>query len=198
MKKAQGLVFTTTALGLILGLSACRDDASGIRERTVERSATPGTDSSGRVETTEPAPHDTIGTDSSTVPSGNNRTASPAWSRSELARDLRTFLVAIEENDRTAFIQSLSQQTSDWIASDPSVTMDRVWEGARNTLGAIAERRITVVGGSGDSVAIRIDGVRTVDGEVTRDPVIVDLLRERNVWKVSYPGLHYPMEHNQR
>lgn len=158
----------------------------------------PGTDSLDRVKTAEPAPHDNMGTGPSTGPSGNNRTTSPAWNRSELVRDLRAFLVAIEENDRTAFIQSLSQQTSDWIASDPSVTMDRVWEGARNTLGAIAERRITVVGGSGDSVAIRIDGVRTVDGEVTRDPVIVDLFRERNGWKVSYPGLHYPMEHNQR
>ncbi len=74
---------------------------------------------------------------------------------------------------------------------------DKIWAAARTTLGDIEERKITVIGGSRDSVALRIDGRRLIDGRREDDPIIIHLLREGSAWKVMYPGLLYP-EHDLR
>lgn len=130
-----------------------------------------------------------------TVDSSTSTTTDQGWRREDLVRDVSTFLNAIEQNDSAAFMASLSRRTRAMIEFDSSITAARIWNGARNTIGAIKGRKITLLGGRLDSVALRIEGTRIVDGVATGDPVEIDLLRERGQWRVAYPGLHYPQGH---
>lgn len=133
-----------------------------------------------------------------TVDSVRQQPTDGGWRREDLVRDVSTFLDAIERNDSAAFISSLSRRTRAMIAADSSITEGRVWEGARNTIGTIRNRKVTLLGGRNDSVALRIEGKRSVDGVETTDPVDIDLLREGGKWRVAYPGLHYPTGHLHR
>lgn len=119
-------------------------------------------------------------------------TGAPAWSKRELVDGVGRFMRSIDSNDRSAFFASLSSRSKAMMASDRTITEDRLWEGARATLGDIQNRRIEVVGGSRDSVALEITGKRMVDGQRVDDPVVIQLLRESGSWKVMYPGLLYP------
>ncbi|HVZ39383.1 MAG TPA: hypothetical protein VHI13_08910 [Candidatus Kapabacteria bacterium] len=121
----------------------------------------------------------------------------PAWNRAELVSGVQQFVTAIDSNNQTAFWHSLSRRSIRLIDGGHLASHDQIWKDARETLSDIRERRITVIGGSRDSVALQIDGKRLIDGERESDPIIIQLLREQNQWKVVYPGLLYP-EHDLR
>lgn len=121
----------------------------------------------------------------------------PAWNRAELVSGVQQFVTAIDSNNQTAFWHSLSRRSLRLIDGGQLASHDQIWKDARETLSDIRERRITVIGGSRDSVALQIDGKRLIDGERESDPIIIQLLREQNQWKVVYPGLLYP-EHDLR
>jgi len=191
------LLFVTTLVSLVAYGCAPEEPSSGS-----------GSDTSGaRTGVTTSLPADTAPAgfarlDDRSIDStnlvGTPLPAPGAWKRSELVAGVAIFMNAIANDDRPSFFASLSHRTKLLMSSDSSITEQRVWDAARTTLGRIENRRITVVGGSADSVALRIDGTRTVDDVQTSEPVLVDLLREGTTWKVSYPGLHYPEGHLRR
>ncbi|MEO8272299.1 MAG: hypothetical protein ABI557_21505, partial [Aureliella sp.] len=73
-----------------------------------------------------------------------------------------------------------------------------IWKGALETLGNIDNRRVRVIGGTRDSAALLIEGLRLIDSERVDDPIVVQLLREDGHWKVMYPGLLYPKHYLRR
>jgi hypothetical protein len=127
-------------------------------------------------------------------PAGNG----PAWKRAELVEGVQEFVTAIDSNNESRFWGSLSRRSLTWIDEGKLASRAEIWKAARQTLADIENRRITVIGGSRDSVALKIEGMRLVDGARENDPVIIHLLREQGQWRVMYPGLLYPMHHLQR
>lgn len=118
------------------------------------------------------------------------------WKRSELVAGVRSFINAIDSNDQELFWRSIATRSIQQIERGQlGASREEVWTAARQTLGDIQDRRITVIGGSRDSVALQIDGLRLIDSVRTNSPIIVHLLLEKNVWKVMYPGLLYPKNH---
>jgi hypothetical protein len=122
----------------------------------------------------------------------------PAWNRAELVNGVQEFVTAIDSNNEERFWSSLSSRSLKWIDQGKLASRDEVWKAARQTLADIENRRITVIGGSRDSVALEIEGMRMIDGSRENDPIIIHLLREKGAWRVMYPGLLYPMHHLQR
>lgn len=122
---------------------------------------------------------------------------SPGWNRAELVEGTRAFVDAIDSGHEEQFWGSLSKRSTRLIDQGKLGSRDKIWAAARTTLGDIEERKITVIGGSRDSVALRVDGRRMIDGQREDDPIIIHLLREGRDWKIMYPGLLYP-EHDLR
>jgi hypothetical protein len=187
-------------------LSGCRPDRpeqSPATERPATQPAQVRTDTA-----TAAAAHDTVATADtfaleqpgvSPGPAGNGRARrAPAWNRSELVKGVQGFVTAIDSNNQELFWGSLSRRSIGMIDGGKLAPRADVWNAARQTLGDIQNRRITVVGGSRDSVALKIEGLRLVDGVREDDPVIIHLLHEGTEWKVMYPGLLYPGHHLQR
>lgn len=131
---------------------------------------------------------------------GDARPASngPGWNRAELVKGVQGFVTAIDSNNQSQFWGSLSARSMEMVDRSRLTTREEVWKAARETLGDIENRRITVIGGSRDSVSLRIEGLRMIDGVREDDPVIIHLLREGGAWKVMYPGLLYPQHHLRR
>jgi hypothetical protein len=122
--------------------------------------------------------------------------SAPAWTDREVIGNVNQFLGTIEHKDRAAFMAMLSDrslhQLNDFHATE------EIWGIATDALGDIRHRQISVIGGTRDSVALMIRGERTVEGEETDDPIVMNLLRENGSWKVMYPGLLYPNNHLKR
>ncbi len=133
------------------------------------------------------------------VPSGQTPLPAPGptrgWKRAELLEGVQTFITAIDSGDQAKFWSSLSRRSMGWIDKGELGPKQEIWTAARETLGDIRDRRITVLGGTADSVALQIDGMRMIDGVRQSDPIIIELLREESQWKVMYPGLLYPQHH---
>lgn len=197
MKSPSRLVVLVTLL-VLPTLIACSGEKIGSDPERDSIRATANAGSRSPEDSTPPGFARSPDIPDQTADSVHVRTLEQGWKRDDLVRDVSTFLNAIERNDSAVFISSLSRRTRRMIAADSSITEGRIWEGARNTIGTIEDRQITLIGGRNDSVALRIEGKRTVDGVVTTDPVEIDLLREGGKWKVAYPGLHYPMSHQRR
>ncbi len=104
-----------------------------------------------------------------------------------------TFVSAIDSGNQAAFWRSISSRSLALVERERLATREQVWRAAQASLADIQNRRITVVGGSRDSVALRIDGLRLVDGAREDDPILIHMRREAGAWKVDYPGLQYPM-----
>jgi hypothetical protein len=117
------------------------------------------------------------------------------WKRTELVQGVQRFITAIDSGGRDMFWSSLSERSTRQIDRGQLGPRDEIWNAARQTLGNIEKRRITVIGGSPDSVALRIDGLRLIDSIRQEDPIIIHVLHEKGDWKVMYPGLLYPMHH---
>jgi hypothetical protein len=111
---------------------------------------------------------------------------------------VQRFITAIDSSDSDLFWRSLSERSMVQIDRGQLGSRDDIWSSAQQTLGDIENRRITVIGGRTDSVALRIDGMRLIDSVRENDPIIIHLLREQGDWKVMYPGLLYPQHHLRR
>lgn len=122
----------------------------------------------------------------------------PSWNRTELVEGVQRFITAIDSNNRELFWSSLSKRSLNMADRAGIATRDEIWSTARQTLADIENRRITVIGGRADSVALRIDGLRLIDSVRENDPIIIHLLREQDTWKVMYPGLLYPGHHMRK
>ncbi|MBS1911675.1 MAG: hypothetical protein JST22_06800 [Bacteroidetes bacterium] len=156
-------------------------------------SDTPAAGIGGRADTASAPANGTNGIAASTP----HAQTGPAWNRAELVNGVQQFVTAIDSNNQAAFWLSLSRRSLRLIDGGHLASRDQIWKDARETLSDIRDRHITVIGGSRDSVALQIDGKRLIDGERESDPIIIQLLREQNQWKVVYPGLLYP-EHDLR
>jgi len=170
-------------------------------EQTPEPSTPDTAAATGPDTITTPAPPDTPVTTGAPapVPSGQMPVTGtgPAqgWKRAELLDGVQQFITAIDSGDQAKFWSSLSRRSMGWIDKGELGPKQEIWTAARETLGDIKSRRITVLGGTADSVALQIDGMRMIDGARQSDPVIIELLREEGEWKVMYPGLLYPQHH---
>lgn len=141
------------------------------------------------------SPSDTTVTDGTITPGPGAPGSTPSWNRTELVEGVQRFITAIDSNNKDQFWSSLSQRSLNMADRGGIATRDEIWSTARQTLADIENRRITVIGGRTDSVALRIDGLRLIDSVREDDPIIIHLLREENAWKVMYPGLLYPRHH---
>lgn len=179
-------------------LGACRSDqpAPEPAADAAQQSATttPGDSTAGMSAAIPPG--DSAGQEMTIIAPGPGEPGSTqGWQRAELVQGVQRFITAIDSNDSEMFWQSLSQRSLAMADRGGLATRDEIWTAARQTLGNIERRRITVIGGRADSVALRIDGLRMIDSMRVDDPVIVHLLREQGDWKVMYPGLLYPQHH---
>jgi hypothetical protein len=153
------------------------------------------------VDSAAPAPIDSATTGGAVTggtpgtPTPGAQGSSQGWKRSELVQGVQAFITAIDSNDQAKFWRSLSRRSMGWIEKGELGSKQEIWSAARETLGDIRDRHITVIGGSPDSVALQVDGLRMIDGARQSDPIIIDLLREGSEWKVMYPGLMYPQHH---
>lgn len=187
------------------GLIGCADHKPEMPDRRGEGIRQPTAHPPAPAVQTEPAPQSDEGAPSTPhavtgVPSNSSAPSthlSPGWNRAELVEGTRAFVDAIDSGREQQFWGSLSKRSARMIDQGRLGTRDRIWAAARATLGDIEERKITVIGGSRDSVALRIDGRRMIDGRREDDPIIIHLLREGRGWKIMYPGLLYP-EHDLR
>jgi hypothetical protein len=118
--------------------------------------------------------------------------------RAELVSDVGRFIAVIDSGDQETFWKMLAQRSRRQIDRGELAPKEEVWSAARQTLGDIQSRRISIIGGTQDSVALLVEGLRNIDSERIADPVIIHLLREDGSWKVMYPGLLYPMHHLRR
>jgi len=191
------------ALAFAVAINACRLEKPGpepVADDTASQPpATPADTSASPMGTGEPfdtsASGTTIGTPGSGAVTGEG---SQGWNRAELIQGVQHFIAAIDSTDSEMFWHSLSERSLTQIDRGHLGSRDEVWTTARQTLGDIENRRITVIGGRTDSVALRIDGLRLIDSVRENDPIIIHLLRERGGWKVMYPGLLYPQHHLRR
>jgi hypothetical protein len=115
--------------------------------------------------------------------------------RAQLIRGAGQFIRVIDSGNQDAFWGMLAERSHNLIERDRLTTADDVWKTARQTLGDIQDRRISVIGGTRDSASLLVEGLRLIDSERVADPVIVHMLREGGAWKVMYPGLLYPQHH---
>ncbi len=186
------------AIAIALTQNACRTDTP-VPEPDAGHSGKgiPAADSQSPPLDTATMPDSTGAISASGVPGpGPGATESTSgWKRTELVQGMQRFITAIDSGDREMFWSALSERSLSRIGKGQLGTREEIWTAARQTLGDIEDRRITVIGGSHDSVALRIDGRRLIDSMREEDPIIVHLLREHNIWKVMYPGLLYPMHH---
>jgi hypothetical protein len=111
--------------------------------------------------------------------------------------DVGRFIAVIDSGNQDRFWEMLSARSIGQIDRGELAARDTIWSAARATLGDIRNRHISVLGGSPDSVALLIEGLRLIDSQRVADPVIVHLLRENGRWKIMYPGLIYP-QHDKR
>ncbi len=194
----RGTRALTVTLFLSLALSACggnrpaEEPGGGSADTATVPSPAPALPDTGTAAT------DTLG--GATVPDGSGPGpgapgTGPGWNRTELVQGMQRFITAIDSGDREKFWNSLSERSLRQIEKGGAGSRDEIWSTARQTLGDIQNRRITVIGGTSDSVALLIDGLRMIDSSRQSDPVIVHLLHERDDWKVMYPGLLYPTHH---
>lgn len=189
---------TFTAL-LSLALQACGGNRPGEEPRgTTADTATPPSAAPAAPPDTGTFMSDTLGGTTAPNAPGPGPGApgsGPGWNRTELVQGMQRFITAIDSGDREKFWNSLSERSLRQIEKGEFGPRDQIWSTVRQTLGDIQNRRITVIGGTSDSVALQIDGLRMIDSSRQNDPVIVHLLHERGDWKVMYPGLLYPMHH---
>ncbi|MDB5034605.1 MAG: hypothetical protein JWQ98_1846 [Chlorobi bacterium] len=186
-------------------LPACRAKGPDVPATFHRDTAAPVTQSTPLPDSgiTSPAPGSGIDTSAAvtgetpgTAPAGAG--LSPGWKRAELVEGVRSFVGAIDSGNERQFWGSLSGRSRSMVDGGGLGPRSEIWENAKATLADIRNRKITVVGGTADSVALRIDGERLVDGVRENDPVIIGLLREKGDWKVMYPGLMYPEHHLRR
>ncbi len=174
-------------LPLALTLVSCRNDSVEQTPRLAPRGAT---------EAPAAAPATPGDSGVTGAPVAGVPQSAPRWTEREVVGQVEGFLSTIKRGDRDAFMSKLSRR-SKGVLSDLHAT-DEVWGVAVDAFDDIGHRKISVIGGSADSVATLISGERTVEGEETSDPVIMSLLREDGDWKVMYPGLLYPSNHLKR
>lgn len=200
------------ALAAVIGIASCSDRKPGPAVVPhMDTGAAPashsdtsppqaGAQAGSQIDTTSAAPQTGMQSGAQTSGGDEHHAAAqtgPAWNRAELVTGVQSFVTAIDSNNQKAFWGSLSARSLRMIDHDRLASRDQIWKDARETLSDIQNRRITVIGGSRDSVALRIDGKRLIEGERENDPIIIQLLREQRQWKVVYPGLLYP-EHDLR
>lgn len=194
----RGTCAVTFTILLSLALSACGGNRPGEEPRGGAADTATVPSPPAAAPDTGTATTDTLS--GTTVPDGPGpgpgaTGAGPGWNRTELVQGMQRFITAIDSGDREMFWNSLSERSLRQIQKEGAGSRDEVWSTARQTLGDIQNRRITVIGGTADSVALLIDGLRMIDSSRQNDPVIVHLLHERGDWKVMYPGLLYPAHH---
>jgi hypothetical protein len=194
------------AIAVATSITGCRSDRPE-EARTADTAAVPAPtpttpDESTYTDSDSVASLDTVPMDEPTAPglpaTNGSPGSGPAWKRTELVKGVQEFVTAIDSNNQEQFWGSLSKRSIRWIDDGKLAPRAEIWSAARQTLGDIENRRITVIGGTRDSVALKIEGLRMIDNVREDDPVIIHLLREEGAWKVMYPGLLYPKGHLRR
>lgn len=193
------------ALAIITG--GCRSDIPENNAPTADTLAAPAAETTAHAPATSTPLATDTGSGIATIDTSGVRPSSadarpsgigPGWNRAELVQGVQGFVSAIDSNNQTQFWSSLSARSMELIDRSKLASREEVWKAARETLADIENRRITVVGGNRDSVSLKIEGLRMIDGVREEDPIIIHLLREKGAWKVMYPGLLYPLHDRRR
>lgn len=207
-------VVQTALLAIVTGMSACSESAPhrepapapgqpgpyqpvplppAVSDTAAHRADTAQAPATGQSSSPGASPGASRGSAPVAHTPGHQTPRGPGWNRTELVAGVQSFVAAIDSNNQNAFWGSISSRSIRMIEQGLPASRDQVWNAARTTLSDIRNRRVMVIGGSRDSVALRIEGERMIDGVRENDPVVISLLRERGAWKVLYPGLQYPL-----
>jgi hypothetical protein len=167
-------------IGLFIGVGGCRAEAP---ERPPQRPAE-GPSPTVTVDTSGPSFADSAVTGVQAPDHGQ---------RERIDRTARTFLSAIETGDERTFGHMLSMRSRNFI-KDIDATRE-IFAVAQDALGSVRGRSLTLLGGTPDSVALLLRGRRVDVADTAEEELILILLREKDEWKLMYPGLLRPRSH---
>jgi hypothetical protein len=181
-------------VALAVWTTGCRDDDPGRSEPQAAPSGAPSPDAG------TPASRDTLASSSSTAEpapsSGRGPTpggAVPQSEQSAATNALNGFFATIDAGNEAQFRSSLAGRSVELLRSLRAE--DEIWPIAREALGALEARRMTVLGGRADSVALLVTGQRREADSTVTEQFVLSLLRENEAWKVMYPGAQPWNEH---
>lgn len=119
--------------------------------------------------------------------------SAPPTEREQVTGALGDFFTTISSGTEAELKGRLSARSLELLRSMNAES--EVWPIAREALGSIRDRRLQFIGGTPDSAALLVTGVRAFNDTLLPAAIILSVLREDGVWKIMYPGAQPLDEH---
>jgi hypothetical protein len=113
--------------------------------------------------------------------------------RQEVLETMQSFFESIERGNEAQFHRMLSARSAKYL--EELQAQGEIWDVARQSIGAIDNRKVSIVGGTRDSVALLVRDSTKGEPDSTSTDRIIITLREGGRWKIMYPGAINPNEH---